>query len=277
MSVSELEKINIACEYLKSNAPFIPKIGVVLGSGLGGFVQKVKVAKEIKYESVPHFCVSTTPFHDGKMIFGYLDGMEVLLFSGRVHLYEGYDAHSVVRFVRVASLLGVEKFILTNSAGGINAEYKVGDIVTISDHISSFVPSPINSSIRRRIGEKKDFPDMSEVYDKNLRGVVKSACEELGCTYKEGVYIQVPGAQYETPAEIRFYSKIGADIVGMSTVIEAMALRHMGAKVLGLSLVTNMAAGMSERMLSHEEVKQSADNAGEKFSLILSKVIKNID
>ncbi|MBQ2714150.1 MAG: purine-nucleoside phosphorylase [Clostridia bacterium] len=276
MQISEIEKIQKGREYIRSKTDFIPDIAVVLGSGLAGLTREVEVVHEISYGDVPYLKTSTTPFHDGKMIFGVLSGVKVLLMSGRVHLYEGYSVEDVVRPIRLVYELGAKKLILTNASGAINTDYHPGDLVVIKDHISSFVPSPIKGDIRRLIGTKLDFPDMCKVYDRELSNAVLDICHELETVAHEGVYIQVSGAQYETPAEINFYRIIGADLVGMSTVVEATCARHLGMRVVGVSMATNMAAGIEKVKLSHDDVKRVADRAQSKFIRVLKESIVKI-
>lgn len=274
--MTELNKLNEAYEYVRKFTDFVPEVCLILGSGLGGVIQDVEIEKEFLYNEIPSFPVSTTPYHDGKLILGNLRGVKVLVFSGRVHLYEGYTPNEVVRPVRLSYLLGARKLVLTNSAGGINKDYKVGDIVLIYDHISSFVESPIKGDIRREFGTKNLFPDMSDVYNKNLLEIVVKEGEKQGITIKKGVYLQTTGAQYETPAEIRFFEIIGADLVGMSTAVEATAGVHAGMKVVALSTVTNMACGISKTALSHEEVKAVAGQTAEKLKNLIYGAIEKI-
>lgn len=272
----ELEKLNEAYTYIRKFTDFTPDVCLVLGSGLGEVIQDVEIEKEFLYNEIPEFPVSTTPYHDGKLILGKLRGVKVLVFSGRVHLYEGYTPSEVVRPVRLAYLLGASKLVLTNSAGGINKDYQVGDIVLLCDHISSFVESPIKGDIRREFGTKNLFPDVSEVYNKKLLEIFENEGKKQGENIKKGVYIQTLGAQYETPAEIRFFATIGADLVGMSTAIEATAGVHAGMKVVALSTVTNMACGISKTALSHEEVKAVAGESAERLKNLILGAIEKI-
>lgn len=276
MSVSEMEKLNQALSFIREQTDFVPDVVIILGSGLGGLEDRIEPCKKIDCEDVPYLVKSTTAFHKGRMVFGYLNGVKVLAFSGRVHLYEGYSVEEVVRPVRLGYLLGAKKIVLTNAAGGINAQYRVGDLVILKDHISSFVPSPITGQIRRDIGGV-DFPDMTQVYDREHADILENICKMEGVSCKRGVYLQVKGAQYETPAEINFYRMIGADLVGMSTVVEAITARHLGMRILGVSLVTNMAAGLSEGELSHEEVKKTADSASADFCKVIYEFISKIN
>ncbi len=269
----EIEKINSAKEYIRSFTDFVPDVCIVLGSGLGSLADDTQVVAEFSYADVPGLCPSTTPFHAGKLVLGYLGGEKVALCVGRVHIYEGYTPSDAVRLVRVCCALGAKTLLLTNAAGGINPSYKVGDVVAISDHVSIFVESPIKGEIRKVFGSKLDFPDMSEVYDKKLTSVLKECGAEFGVEIKDGVYVQLSGAQYETPAEIRFLKTIGADLVGMSTVIEGMAGVHAGMRVVGLSMVTNMAAGLGDKTLSHEDVGKVGLLCAEKIRKVIVKAI----
>lgn len=269
--ISEINKIKEAVEDVRKITDFEPDVAMVLGSGLGNISDCLTDKTIIPYSEISFMPLSTTSSHAGEMHFGYLGGVKVLLFKGRVHLYEGYSVDDVVRPIRIAHTLGAKKLILTNSAGAINTEYKVGDFVFISDAISSFVPSPIYGKIRTEFGTKLEFPDMTNLYDKNIYAILRDFGTISGVNFKEGVYLQCKGAQYETPAEIRFYRNIGADLVGMSTVVESIAARHAGMKIGAISVVTNMAAGIEKKELSHEEVGRE----GALASSILGKVFIN--
>ncbi len=254
---------------------FVPKIGVVLGSGLGSFSEEIRVIGKIPYSKLKNFPVSTVSGHNGQFIFGYVNKIPVVLMDGRVHYYEGYNMFDVVLPDRIMAMLGAGVVILTNAAGGIEKTFYPGLIMSISDHISTFVPSPLLGPNIEEIGAR--FPDMSHVYNKDLRMVIYNTAQQLRIPLREGVYLQTTGPQYETPAEIKMFDAMGADAVGMSTAVEAIALNHMGVRVCGLSLITNMAAGLSKGSLSHEEVKKTADEAGENFKKLLLNVIININ
>lgn len=261
-------------EIIKSRTDLVPDIALTLGSGLGYFSENVKVLCEISYSEFPDFPKSTVSGHAGKFVFGYLGSVPVALMNGRVHYYEGYDSVEAVRPVRTLALLGAKKFVLTNAAGGVNLTFKPGTLMLIKDHISSFVPSPLRGRNIDELGVR--FPDMSSVYDPDLSTCVTSAAEELGIPLREGVYLQFPGPQYETPAEISMASALGADAVGMSTAIEATSLNHMGVKVCGISCITNLAAGIAKHKLTHEEVKETSERVSEQFSKLLLESVKRM-
>ena len=273
----ELRKIKKAYEYLTKRVKTRPKTIIVLGSGLGGILDDVVVDGSFDYGKIPCIKSSTTPFHDGKLIFGSLSGHNVAVIKGRIHLYEDNTPSDVVRLIRVLSLMGAENIILTNSAGGINTDYEIGDIVQIVDHVSLFVPSPLTGNVRREIGTKLDFVDMTKAYDDGLIELSKKVARENGIKLKKGVYVQLKGAQYETPSEIKLLSKLGADLVGMSTVIETLASRHLGLRVCAFSTVTNMAAGIMDVELSHNDVKTEANKAGEKLKVIIENLLRRLD
>lgn len=272
----ELKKLTESLDYIRSITDFEPEIAIVLGSGLGAIADSVDEAIVIPFSKIPNFPVSTTSGHSGELHLGWIGGVKVILFKGRVHLYEDYTIEEVVRPIRLASLLGATKIIITNSAGAINTTFEVGDKILISDHISSFVPSPIRGNFRKEFGIKLDFPDMSEVYDRQMKSVLRDVASRCGTTMKEGVYLQVAGAQYETPAEIRFYRSIGADLVGMSSVIEAISARHAGMKVCAISTVTNMASGIEKKELTHEEVKEVGKIASQTLGVIIKQSLEEI-
>ena len=271
-----MEKLNQALTFIRATTDFVPDIALILGSGLGDIADSVSVVEKFSYDTIPNLVKSTTAFHKGELILGYLDGVKVAVLSGRVHLYEGYSVDEVVRPVRLLYLLGARKLVVTNASGGINLDYNVGDLVVISDHISSFVPSPIRGDIRRSI-VNLDFPDMTAVYDKEGGEIFADICKKRGVSVRRGVYIQVSGAQYETPAEIKFYRTIGADLVGMSTVVESMTAKHLGMSIVGISLVTNMASGVLDVTLSHEEVKAVANKKAKDFCLVLKEFLPIYD
>ncbi len=261
------ENLKKGCAAVWQKLGFEPEIAIVLGSGLGGFAEAIEDAVTVAYAQIPGLPECTVDTHAGQFVFGKLDGIRVAAMQGRFHYYEGYDVEQVVMPVRMLSMLGAEKLILTNAAGGINRSFKPGDLMLICDHIASFVPSPLRGINIEALGPR--FPDMSEVYDAQLRGKIREAAAGQGLELREGVYIQTPGPQYETPAEIRAYAALGADAVGMSTAIEAIAARHMGMAVCGISCITNMAAGIEAKKLSHEEVKLTAGQASDHFEKLL--------
>lgn len=259
-------------ESLKKKAPFTPKLALVLGSGLGGIISEDDVVSQMDYSQLESFPRSTVEGHRGRFIFAVLSGVPVVAMQGRVHLYEGYSPAEVVRGVRLMLMLGAKTLVLTNAAGGIDKAFSPGDIMLITDHISSFVPSPLIGENIPSLGAR--FPDMSQVYSDKLSDVALSCAEKLDVKLKSGVYLQTTGPNYETPAEIRMYASLGASAVGMSTAVEAIAAAHMGASVLGLSLITNPAAGITGVPLSHEDVQLAAESSGENLSALVKEIIR---
>lgn len=252
---------------------FTPEIGIVLGSGLGDFARLVDRKAEVSYASLPGFPVSTVAGHAGKLIFGYVRSVPVVVMQGRVHYYEGYSMEQVVAPIRLMGLLGAKKLLLTNAAGGVNTSFAPGDLMLITDHISAFVPSPLRGENPQELGPR--FPDMSRVYDEEMGRAVLEAGEKLGESLQQGVYLQWQGPNYETPAEIRMFRTLGADAVGMSTVCEAIAARHMGLRVCAISCITNMACGILPQPLSHEEVQQTANRVKDKFQALVLESLES--
>ena len=255
-------------EKIGSRIGFAPKIGIVLGSGLGELADKMQSVYSISYMEIEGFPVSTVVDHVGQYVFGYIEDVPVVCMQGRVHYYEGYTMEEVVLPIRFMGMLGVEQVILTNAAGGISADFDTGDIVLLSDHIATFVPNPLIGY--KAVDSADRFPDMTQVYDKGMREVMKSVAKEQNTTVKEGVYIQLTGPSYETPAEIKMAGLLGADIVGMSTACEAITARHAKMKVCAISYVSNPAAGLGDVPLSHEDVKKQA----KKTAGTVAKLIK---
>lgn len=272
---STYEKLQKSLASIRKVTDFKPEIGITLGSGLGGLAEKIDKVCEISYKDIEGFPVSTVSGHDGRFIFGTLSGKRVVVMSGRVHFYEGYRMEEVVTPVRIMGLLGAKTVLLTNAAGGINLDFKPGDLMMITDHISLFVQNPLLGQNADELGPR--FPDMSTVYDRRLQEKIRHAAVATGVDLKEGVYVQLTGPSYETPAEIRMLRKMGADAAGMSTVVEAIAANHMGLSVAGISCITNMAAGISDQPLNHEEVKATADMVKEKFEKLVMEFIKVTD
>lgn len=250
---------------------FEPDIAITLGSGLGGLKEKVKAVAEVSYRDIDHFPVSTVAGHEGKFIFGELAGRKVVVMSGRVHYYEGYDMTDVVLPVRLMGLLGAKKVLLTNAAGGINPDFKPGDLMMIKDHISTFVRSPLIGRNIDELGSR--FPDMSHVYNEELQEKIRESAKRTGVAIREGVYVQLTGPNYETPAEIRMLRTLGGDAVGMSTVVEAIAAHHMGLQVAGISCITNMAAGILDQPLNHKEVQETADRTKDEFERLVMDLV----
>ena len=273
--VKMIEKIYAAKASIEKRTDFKPRVALVLGSGLGAFAeQNMEVCASIDYSDIDSFPVSTVAGHTGRLIFGYVGNVPVAAMQGRVHYYEGNAVEDTALPIRTLRLLGCEKLILTNAAGGINTEYAVGDFMMLTDHIASLIPSPLRGENLDGLGVR--FPDMTRVYDADFCEAARNIARENNIKMHEGVYIQTPGPQYETPAEIKMYRAWGADAVGMSTACEAIAARHAGYKIFGVSLITNAAAGLNKKDLTHEEVKEAADTAAEKFACLVSELIKKI-
>ncbi|MDO5589798.1 MAG: purine-nucleoside phosphorylase [Lachnospiraceae bacterium] len=271
---SAYEKLMNCYASVKEELPFEPKVALVLGSGLGDYVKKMKVEKIISYHEIDGFPVSTVPGHAGQFVFGYVGHVPVVAMQGRVHYYEGYPMTDVVLPIRLMKLMGAEVLFLTNASGGVNYEYEPGDFMMIKDQIASFVPSPLLGENIEELGPR--FPDMSEIYDTNLRKIIRCTASDLQLTLREGVYVQLTGPNYESPAEIRMCRALGADAVGMSTACEAVAANHMGMKICGISCISNMACGMSDTPLSHVEVQETADRVAPLFRSLVSESIIRI-
>lgn len=258
-------------EYIKSITDFIPETAVVLGSGLGDFAEEIENKIVINYSDIPDFPVSTAPTHKGRFVFGEISGKKVIAMQGRIHLYEGYSTEKAVMPIRLARLLGADKLLLTNAAGGINRAFSVGDLMIIDDHISSFVPSPLIGKNDDALGTR--FPDMSEAYSKRLMDIIRQTAAENNIAIKSGTYLQFTGPQFETPAEIRMAEVLGADAVGMSTAIEAIAAVHCGFEVAGISVISNLASGISDKPITSEEVSEAADRIAPIFKNLIKKSI----
>lgn len=268
------EKLLKCTESVKARIQFRPEIALVLGSGLGDYAKEMDVKESISYSEIEGFPVSTVPGHEGRFLFGYVKGVPIVAMQGRVHYYEGYPITDVVLPVRLMGLLGAKTVILTNAAGGVNFNFQPGDLMMITDHMTTVVPSPLIGANIDELGPR--FPDMSEVYDKELREIIRQAARNTGISLQQGVYVQLTGPAYETPAEIRMCRIWGADAVGMSTACEAVAARHMGLKVCGISCITNMASGMSGKPLDHKEVQETADRVAEEFKKLVTETIRLI-
>lgn len=262
-----------AKDYILSKIDYKPELAIVLGSCLGNFADNIKNPKVIKYKDIPNFLLSTVDSHAGELILGDLCGKKVLCMSGRFHYYEGYDFEQLVIPVRLMKVLGIKNLILTNAAGGINPSYKPGDIMVIKDHIKLMGPSPVRGKNHEEFGPR--FFDMSNAYDKDLIKLAREASKESKIDIKEGVYFYAAGPQFETPAEIKAMSILGADAVGMSTVTEVITAAHCGIKVFAMSMITNMAAGLVSEVTT-EEVDQTSANNEEKFRNFLECLINKI-
>lgn len=269
------EKLLGCYECVRRKTDFIPKVAIVLGSGLGDYAKQIKVVTEIEYSDIQGFPVSTVPGHAGKFIFGYVGNVPVVCMKGRVHYYEGYEISDVVLPARLMKLMGAEILFLTNAAGGVNTSFHAGDLMLIRDHISVFAPNPLIGHNISELGTR--FPDMSEVYDKELQQIIRETAKECGIFLQEGVYTQLSGPSFETPAEIRMLRALGSDAVGMSTVVEAIAANHMGMKICGISCISNLAAGMTSNPLTHAEVQEAADMAAPCFQKLVTEAVKRFE
>lgn len=268
------EQLDACCAFVKARIDFQPEIALILGSGLGGFAEKIEVKQTLDYKDIPDFPVSTVWGHAGRFVFGYCDGVPVAVMQGRVHMYEGYTPQEAVLPVRLLHQLGAKVLFLTNAAGGIQHGMKAGEFMLITDQISSFVPSPLRGENIDALGVR--FPDMSEIYSSRLQKIIRKVAVNADIPLKEGVYVQTAGPAYESPAEIRMFRLLGADAVGMSTAIEAIAARHCGMEICGISCISNLAAGISPHPLSHEEVKEAADKAAPQFEQLVRQSISEI-
>ena len=268
------EKLLKCYQSFQEKIDFKPEIAIVLGSGLGAFGDQIQVEQTLSYHELEGFPVSTVKGHKGQFLFGYIGEVPVVLMQGRVHFYEGYTISDVVLPIRLMKLMGAHTLFLTNASGGINPAFHPGGLMMLTDHVSIFAPNPLIGENIEELGTR--FPDMSQVYSLRLRNIIKEEAEKLGISLREGVYVQLTGPAYETPAEIRMYRSWGADAVGMSTACEAMAACHMGMEVCGISCITNMAAGMSSKQLDHKEVQETADRMAGQFKKLLTAVIGRI-
>ncbi len=269
-----INQITQAKDYIEKNIDDRPTIGLILGSGLGALADEIDNPILIDYKNIPNFPVSTVEGHAGRLVIGSLMGKQVIALKGRLHYYEGYTMKEVTFPVRVMSSLGVGQILVTNAAGGVNKDFIPGDLMIIKDHINFAFNNPLIGPNDNSLGVR--FPDTSNAYDKDLMEVAKKAAKENNLDIKEGVYAFMTGPTYETPAEIRMLAILGADAVGMSTVPEVIAGLHGGIKVLGISCITNMAAGILDKPLNHDEVVKTAQDVKEKFTSYIKGIIKNI-
>ena len=268
------EKLITCTNAVKSRISFKPEVALILGSGLGDYAQEMDVVETLEYSEIEGFPVSTVAGHQGRFLFGYVKDVPVVAMQGRVHYYEGYEMSDVVLPTRLMGLLGAKTIILTNAAGGVNYNFRPGDLMMITDHITTTVPSPLIGPNLEELGPR--FPDMSEVYNKELREIIREAAKNVKVSIQQGVYMQLTGPNYETPAEIRMCRTMGGDAAGMSTACEAMAANHMGMDVCGISCITNMAAGMSAQPLDHKEVQETADRVAADFKKLVTETIRLI-
>jgi purine-nucleoside phosphorylase len=266
------EKLSEARRYLTDKIRILPEIGIILGSGLGGFVEIIEDKVSIPYRDIPNFPVSTVEGHKGELVFGKVHGKPIVAMQGRFHYYEGYNMQEVTFPVRVMQVLGVTGLIVTNAAGGINPAFRPGDLILIKDHINMMGDNPLRGANLSSLGPR--FPDLSEGYDQEWRQKAMPIAREVGIQPQEGVYAAMSGPSYESPAEIRFLRTVGADLVGMSTVPEVIVANHGGMRVLGISCVTNMAAGILPQRLSHAEVMETAERIEKQFVKFVQALVR---
>lgn len=266
------EKLLSCVDSVRKVTDFEPDVAIVLGSGLGDYANDIKVECEIDYKEIKGFPVSTVPGHAGKFIFGYVGDVKVVCMKGRVHYYEGYPISDVVLPTRLMRMLGAKILFLTNASGGINPNFTAGDFMMLTDHVSIWAPNPLIGPNIDELGTR--FPDMTHVYDTNLRKIIEETAAKEGISLKQGIYAQLTGPSFESPAEIKLLHKLGVDAVGMSTVVEAIAANHMGMKICCISCVCNLAAGMTDNPLTHEEVQAAANEAAPKFKKLLTESVK---
>lgn len=269
-----IDAINTAVAYIRSKSSLQPEVGVILGSGLGHVVDSIDVETAISYGEIPGAKASTVLGHQGRLLLGRANGRPVAVMQGRVHFYEGYEMHEVMFLSRVLGKLGIQKLVVTNAAGGVNTSYKAGDLMLISDHINFMGANPLRGPNIDDLGLR--FPDMTEAYPESLRNVAKEVAAGMNLKLQEGVYLALSGPTYETPAEIRAFRVLGADAVGMSTVPEVIAMSHMNIPVLGISCITNMAAGILKQKLTHEEVMETTQRVQGEFTNLVLGIVQKI-
>lgn len=263
----EYKRIMACVECIQKKVNFQPKVALVLGSGLGDYGDNIDIRYRVDYAEIDNFPISTVEGHQGRFLFGYIKDVPVVVMQGRIHYYEGYSMSDVVLPIRLMHLMGAEILMLTNSSGGLNPDFVPGDLMMITDQISTFVPSPLIGKNIDELGTR--FPDMTHIYDRSLQQMIRDVAKDMDFSLKEGVYIQFTGPNYESPAEVRMARLLGADAVAMSTACEAVAAKHMGMRICGISCISNMAAGITGQPLSHEEVKA----AGERVAPVFSKLV----
>lgn len=263
----EYKRIMACLECIQKKVNFHPKVALVLGSGLGDYGDNIDIRYRVDYAEIDNFPISTVEGHQGRFLFGYIKDVPVVVMQGRIHYYEGYSMSDVVLPIRLMHLMGAEILMLTNSSGGLNPDFVPGDLMMITDQISTFVPSPLIGKNIDELGTR--FPDMTHIYDRSLQQMIRDVAKDMDFSLKEGVYIQFTGPNYESPAEVQMARLLGADAVAMSTACEAVAAKHMGMRICGISCISNMAAGITGQPLSHEEVKA----AGERVAPVFSKLV----
>ncbi|WP_062046504.1 purine-nucleoside phosphorylase [Bacillus sp. JCM 19034] len=268
------EKVVETTHYLQSKVEKTPIIGLILGSGLGMLAEEIEDSIEVPYSDIPHFPQSTVSGHAGKLVFGTLQNKQVVAMQGRFHLYEGYSAQEVALPVRVMKQLGVKQIIVTNAAGGVNTSFEPGHLMLIRDHINLMNQNPLIGPNDEELGPR--FPDMSNAYSNRLRDITRTEAKKLNVVLQEGVYVANSGPSYETPAEVRMIRELGGDAVGMSTVPEVIVARHIGLEVLGITCISNMAAGILPQPLTHEEVIETTEKVREDFLALVKAIIQSM-
>lgn len=269
--MTEFERLQNCVKCVRAKTDFVPDVALILGSGLGALADEIEAETIIDYTDIEGFPVSTVPGHKGRFVFGRFGEVKVVIMQGRVHFYEGYDIHDVVLPTRLMAMLGAKILFLTNASGGINPNFNAGDFMLITDQIMCFSANPLVGANIDELGVR--FPDMSEVYDRKLREVILKTADRLQIPLQQGVYTQLTGPSFETPAEIRMLGATGTDAVGMSTCCEATAARHAGIRVCGISCISNKAAGLSETPLTHEEVFETANRVAPLFRKLVKESI----
>jgi purine-nucleoside phosphorylase len=268
------KNIEEAAAYVRTRSQLKPRLGIVLGSGLGAFVNRIEVETTLPYDEIPGFVAPTVEGHGGRLILGHVAGVPIACLQGRIHYYEGHSMTSVVHPIRTIAMLGIEILVLTNSAGGLDPAMKPGDFMMIEDHINLMGDNPLKGPNLAQLGPR--FPDMSEAYDRKLNSLMETVLRKNEVPYSRGIYCGVSGPTYETPAEVRYLQMIGGRAVGMSTVPETIAANHLGVRVCAVSCITNPAAGLASARLSHEDVTQTAKQVEDKFTLFLSDFIASL-
>ncbi len=274
MKNADYERINDAAAFITRNISVPPKVGLILGSGLGSLAEEIQDGTFIPYKDIPHFPESTVKGHKGRLALGLLEGKQVIAMQGRFHYYEGYTLKEVTFPVRVMQSLGVERLIVTNAAGGIDLAFSVGGLMLLTDHINAFGDNPLIGQNDERLGTR--FPDMTYAYAPELRELAKGVARANNIQLYEGVYFGVPGPSYETPAEIKMARTLGANAVGMSTVPEVIVANHAQMQVLGISCITNMAAGIQDKRLTHEEVEEVTQRVKDDFSALVKGIVTSM-
>lgn len=268
------EKLEKCYESFAAKVDFKPSVALILGSGLGALADEIDVKAVLNYNEIEGFPMSTVPGHKGRFVFGYIEDVPVVIMQGRVHYYEGYSMQDVVLPTRLMRRMGADVLFLTNASGAANPSFSAGDFMLITDQIANFVPSPLIGANFETLGTR--FPDMSEIYNKQLRSIIKETAESIGVNLQEGIYIQLTGPNFESPAEVRMCRLLGADAIGMSTACEAIAANHAGMKICGISCIANLGCGLTDNPLTHAEVMEAADKAAPLFKKLIRASIINI-